>query len=769
MNLKLNDARVFKILLTVLIYMLVLSPLYFFSSKIEGFIDALGLNQFKGSFIGEYYPYILIAFFALLILGILIFIMNKVAVNRPSVRTSTQLSIQPSKSVDAITVSIKSMEITSSYEQYLNYEGYFGASLLPGFRSGKGLKKAAALLYFIVSLLPLLEGNEMITAVLISIPFIVYEVHGLVSKHSRKVDFKLKLLILICFTAIFAFSSFMTYMDIETGNFRSDTTVKVICSVPDILEKVHIKVDPISFYDAAASLGKDNSLPYIKKGSYYEKAGRKKKAEESYLSSIPKGADNYEIYYALGRLYLKQDDKARALEMFKTSQSRNRKYSPAFKEGAKLLLEGSDLDKADKMNDKALKIDENDIEAYELKAKIMLAQKNYKDAITAYTRAIRIKPGRAELYSEKAYALIAAKRMDEALFNIDKALKLRPDSADNIFVKGSIEMVQNSFDGAVESFKRSLQLKPDLLLARGWLALAYLKKGDSKTAKEEIEKAMKNGDGIPLLHFVRAYILSRTQSYDEALIEINKAISTDGKQADFYGLKCEILLKKGDSSAAHEQVLAALAADADNDFANYAKGRYLLSINDYKDALDAFDKAIAINPYLARAYAGKAIAASMLGDKDTADNNLYVAMNMETNDYYGFYAKAVINYNQKRFMGALTALNKAIEINGQDAELTALKMKVTAAASSQALQQAPANAALANAKAAIPQQPKAPAANTPKPATTTVSAANTAAAPNTAASNAAAVKPAPAQAQPAAPASNTQTANPTPATSQPAH
>lgn len=573
-------------------------------------------------------------------------------------------------------IKLSASEVKASYENYLNDDYIYGPSLLPGFRSGKKTRKVVALVYGAVSLLPVLDGNYLVTAALVSLPFIVYGIQGIFHRKARKVDLKLKIAILLCFLLIFAASTYFIAFGIRTGTFRSNFSVKAICSIPEIFKKLKISTDEEMFYNAASALDKGNILPYLKKGMIMEGRGDLIQAEYNYKRAIECDPQNYEPRYRLGRIYAAEKKGDKALEMLENVQIRNPGFAPGFYEAAKIYLEKGDISRADRMIGIALQISGNDAEVHRLRARIMAEKRDYKEAVISYSNAIRLNLKAAGLFSEKALVLLESNRLDEALYNIDKAIKLGKNEADYYFIKGMVLFGQNSFNKALDSFKKALELKPGLVLARGWLALTAGEMGDGGTAAKEMEAALKSGEDIAELHFINARLLSEGQNLDIALNEVDRAISLDKGRSAFYSLKGEILLKKGDMAGTDRMLQTALGINDKDCYAYYVKGRYFIRLNDIPKASEAFDRAIELNPYLSRAFAGRAVSASLMNDREKADDLLYAAMKLKGGDYYNYYAKAFLYFNKKRYPGALASINKAIEMNGADVELNELKQKI---------------------------------------------------------------------------------------------
>lgn len=668
MDPRINKFRTLKIISLMLAYASLSGMMFVYLNRMGSFSGDFPLIGKVAEQLGDWglpYPRSLVALlYALVISGIAVVVAGKLMGN--------------GKPKGIIEVRLKDSEINSTFDRYMNDLKYYGSSLLPGFRSGKKINAFIAILYFLASLLPILEGNYLIMVAMICLPFIIFGLQGIMSREKRKVDLFIKIIIVVFFTAIFGISSASIINDIRSGSFKSGTAVKVICSLPDVLKKLNIPAREDLFYDAASYLDKGDDLPYFKKGIFLEKAGDFKAAKLNYTKALLLDAGNYDAKYRLSKIFIAEGNTDKALELLKEIRTGKPDFIQVFYDEAKLLADIGKYDNAEKKINIYLSNYPENIGAYRLKALILKGLGDLKGVVDVYNKAIEADHSNALLYKERANSLLTIDRLNEAFYDIEVALKLEPKDPESYLIKGMVMTGLNDFGAAAENYKKSLEIMPDNPMASALLEATWLKTGYRNAASVglEIEKAVSNNDGNAGLHFIYAGILSDAGSYDKALQEIDKAVLLDKSRFEFYSLKCEIMLKKGKSDSVGKLIETASTLNAEDDYFNYVKGRYFLSINNYSSALQAFNKAIERNPYFVRAYAGKAAVLSMTDDLEKADESLYTALEMDPDNYYSLYAKAAISYAQKRPQSALTLLNKALEAGGQDASLIDLKQRI---------------------------------------------------------------------------------------------
>ena len=666
MNLKTNNTKRLYVLLAILIYLSFgsLASLYFYQMR-DGF-DAVFLNWITMGDISLSLPYLstgVIILLAILVPTIVFQVVLKLKAGRA--HSDLYITVPPKKEKDEAVIRVKllSPETNSTFEDYFNYRYQTKIFILPGFRSGLNTRKVAVVFYYLMSLLPLMEGNYLVVGVLISIPFIMFGFEGIINKAKRKTDLLFKIFVLFCFILIFTMSTYFSVLEIKIGNFQSNFVVNVLCEIPDNMKRLNIDVDSEKIYNTAVVFGRTNPLPYFKKARDQEVKGDLKNAEISYLIAIVNGADNYEVHYRLGRLYVYMGENDRALRELKKTQSQNPTFAPAFYEAAALFLEKGDIKEAERLTESALKADKNDWNAYKIKSRVLLAENKYPEALQAINKAIEISPKTVSLYREKAEALLKTGNLEEALFTAKAAIKIKIDDAESYYLLGTILSRKYEYIEAADQFKKAISIKPDYALSRGGLALAAMGTGDLKAAKEEMDRALQNSDLSAPMHFMNARLQSELGNYTKALSEIESALTIDGSQSIYFSLKGEILLNSHQYENVEEQFKKALSLDSYNEHAYFVKGMFLLQLDNFIAAEEAFKASLKVNPRMSRAYAGRAVALNAMNDSKGADESLEIAMGLNASDFFCYYAKSIVHYERKLNLKAQEDINKAIELN----------------------------------------------------------------------------------------------------------
>lgn len=108
----------------------------------------------------------------------------------------------------------------------------------------------------------------------------------------------------------------------------------------------------------------------------------------------------------------------------------------------------------------------------------------------------------------------------------------------------------------------------------------------------------------------------------------------------------------------------------------YLKGAALNGLGMYNDAIQAYDNVIEINPLNESAWHGKGITLGNLGKYDEAVQAFNKAIEINPRSAAGWYLKGAALDHQGKVFEAIQACNNATEINPQDADAWYIKGKV---------------------------------------------------------------------------------------------
>jgi tetratricopeptide (TPR) repeat protein/S1-C subfamily serine protease len=199
------------------------------------------------------------------------------------------------------------------------------------------------------------------------------------------------------------------------------------------------------------------------------------------------------------------------------------------------------------------------------------------------------------------------------------------------------------YDEAIAAAERVIRLKPDFYYAYYLKGLTLFQSNRDAEALIAFEEATRIPSFYPAWRW-KSEILSILRKYDEALLNIKKAIEVAG------GCKAKTAEEAGGCLTLY-----------------FRQGIVLNQLKRYQEAIDSNSRIIALNPDFAGAYNNRGLTYDDLKqyDKALADYNKAIVLKP---DFAGAYNNRGLTYNNlKQYDKALADYNKAIALDPDDA------------------------------------------------------------------------------------------------------
>jgi tetratricopeptide (TPR) repeat protein len=218
-------------------------------------------------------------------------------------------------------------------------------------------------------------------------------------------------------------------------------------------------------------------------------------------------------------------------------------------------------------------------------------QGNLKEAIAEYYKVVELEPNSAPAHNNLGKALFARKDLKSAIASYLKAIEL-----DSKYVLahqnlGHALYAKEDLRGAIAAYRKAVELTPKSAPAHNDLGYALHTKGELEAAILAYRKAIEFNPKYPLAYINLANALYAKKDLQEALAAYRKAIELDptlDKKDTPVGLEFRL------RTTAHPILAEFFTKDGDN---LYAK-------KDLKGAIDAYRKAIAVDPKYGLAHNG---------------------------------------------------------------------------------------------------------------------------------------------------------------------
>lgn len=386
------------------------------------------------------------------------------------------------------------------------------------------------------------------------------------------------------------------------------------------------------------------------------KQGRYEEALKIYGSLIQKDPKNAAYYYNRGaaQQMLKQFDLAMAdYNQAMSLDPKNKTYSDAMDSAKKAKVDPIIADAVAKHK-----------------------AEDYQGAIAGYQQALAIQPGNAPLWFNLASAQYALEDYSRARDSYQKALEVDPKGqVDDLYLIAVIDEHYGKGPQAQGEYLRYMSQAPNgKYAAQAKERVTALNKGEPpQKIKGKAELAAEKAADDA---YQAAMNLSNAGKMDDAIAQIQKAIASQPKYADYYAVYGSFLQKQGKFDEAMAQYKQAASIDPKNpknqeylNAVNDAQGDKVAPIADaavklqqegkLQDAIAKYQEAIAILPNNGPLWRNLGSAYQAADDFNNAFNSYKKAYAADPKgEVNSLYFMAVIDENYKRGQAAFDKYNQ---------------------------------------------------------------------------------------------------------------
>ena len=282
-------------------------------------------------------------------------------------------------------------------------------------------------------------------------------------------------------------------------------------------------------------------------------------------------------------------------------------------------------------------------------ARRRLLRGNYEEARSLYEDLARDPGNRVPAAIGLSRALESKGEYDQAQGALDAALKESPRDADLLARRAELLYRRGRWEDAEKAADAALKANPEQFLARWVRAEVYRDRGDLKKADDECR------------WFVRTYTDRSNNDQDikdpDDLVLVGLAGCENARWHNLSD-QFKFILDEVYGDALHY--------DKDLWPAHYQAGMLLLEKYNRPEALDAFDKALAINPNAAEALVGKGIIAAQEFEYQDAERFAEQALKINVNLPEALRLRADVHLAGGNVAGALKELESARKVNPRD-------------------------------------------------------------------------------------------------------
>lgn len=199
---------------------------------------------------------------------------------------------------------------------------------------------------------------------------------------------------------------------------------------------------------------------------------------------------------------------------------------------------------------KAIELNDKESSTYNNLGVQYVRTEKYMEALKEYDKAIELSPNEALYYKNKGEVLVDLKSYDDALKSFHKALELKPNEI-SYYEKAISSLKEiNRFEDVIEFYDLAIKNIPEKSSETNFNKAGYLmsnKKYDE--ARQLYQLLIENNYKPEDCRKFLSYISYFENKYEDAIVEIEEAISLNPKKEELHRLKVLYLIKKDKEEA----------------------------------------------------------------------------------------------------------------------------------------------------------------------------------------------------------------------------
>lgn len=235
-------------------------------------------------------------------------------------------------------------------------------------------------------------------------------------------------------------------------------------------------------------------------------------------------------------------------------------------------------------------------DAYYLRGLAKLSLDDFEGAVNDETLALARNKYKSEAYKVRGFALQNLGKDSLAIIDYNRGLEYNPDDKYFLFYKAVAQTEIKDFSGADSTFNGLLRRNPgfeEAFVARGRMRLLQ---GDTISAIDDIERALRLSRSLLNAHLLKADIFARQSKWQESLESMDEAIRLRPDEPDFYVNRAYLRYNNEDFFGAMSDYNYALQIDPRNESALFNRALLRSEVKELSNAAEDFSAVLELDP-----------------------------------------------------------------------------------------------------------------------------------------------------------------------------
>jgi tetratricopeptide (TPR) repeat protein len=269
----------------------------------------------------------------------------------------------------------------------------------------------------------------------------------------------------------------------------------------------------------------------------------------------------------------------------------------AFQQAVRMQKQGKAVE-AERIFRDILRSNPQNHEVRVLMASTLLAQGRAEEALRQAEEVCKQNPYNMEAVSTRGEALLALDRIEEATAAFNSQLSISSKSPLPHYHLGRLKVKIKDFDAAISHFRDALKVHNEFIPALVELGLTYMQMYDKQAAAAIFEQVLDIDPENPMAFAQLGNCLFAMGRINEALENYDLALDFEPAFLPALKGRANLFLAVGDTDAAQEDVDLAIELSPESADLFVLRGHVCHDLEWNTEAIDAYKKALALNPNL---------------------------------------------------------------------------------------------------------------------------------------------------------------------------
>ncbi len=201
------------------------------------------------------------------------------------------------------------------------------------------------------------------------------------------------------------------------------------------------------------------------------------------------------------------------------------------------------------------------------------------------------------LKARVALAQIALKQKEykQASKYVTEVLEENPRDSLALLIKGKLALANNDPVSAISAFRSVIKDQPDMVEASQFLSIAHMLNKEPELAKETLMQSIESAGKNPKTYLNYARYLITQKKYDDANLEIEKALGVSPSSLDAMKMKLNIAALLNDKDMVASAIELIKKYHPKNSIGYQKSGDFNVALKNYDKAISEYEKAFELS------------------------------------------------------------------------------------------------------------------------------------------------------------------------------